>query len=94
MTAITLPPLPASLLDVEAEVRAYAREAVALNSRWQPISTAPTDGTAVLVLIPRSDIAYAARFMDCWRMVWDHHQLKGLDAPRCWMPLPTALEES
>lgn len=71
-----------------AAIEAYQRQ------QWRPIETAPKDGTAVLVLLPKSDIAYAARFMDCWRMTWDHHRLVGGDAPRFWMPIPPAPEGS
>ena len=74
----------------------YARPAPEAlgDATWQPIETAPKDGTAVLVVLPDSDIPYAARFdAECgnWRHCWDNYRLRNLDAPTHWMPLPPAL---
>lgn len=62
---------------------------------WRGMKTAPKDGTAVLVLLPGSDIPQAVRWKnDCWRMTWDGHQLSEYDRPRYWMPCPSDPDSS
>ena len=75
--------------------------------KWQPIETAPKDGTAILVLLFGSDIAHAARWYDeqatieekyqdggpGWYLTWDHYKLSARYGPTNWMPLPPPPEE-
>lgn len=63
---------------------------------WQPISTAPRDGTVVLARIPDQDVQQAVMWSakeNCWVIQWDHWKLDGFDTPTHWMPLPPAPEE-
>lgn len=63
----------------------------ASKQEWQPIETAPRDGTAVFVSLIGSDIPHPARFENGeWRMTWDRYALSDLDGPTHWMPLPAA----
>lgn len=58
---------------------------------WQPIETAPKDGTVVLARIPDQDVQQAVMWSakeNCWVIQWDHWKLRGLDAPTHWMHLP------
>ncbi len=60
---------------------------------WQPMRSAPKDGTAILALLQDSDIAHAIRWSgnchdECWVIVWDGHQLTESDGPRYWMTIP------
>lgn len=70
---------------------------------WQPMKTAPKDGTAVLVLLDGSDIPHAVRWingpesphyvkklMDVpgWHITWDASPLSILSGPRYWMHCP------
>jgi hypothetical protein len=56
---------------------------------WQPISTAPMDGTVILASLPHSDIPYVIRFgLTGWIMCWDNYNLSEYDAPTHWMPIP------
>jgi len=57
-------------------------------SEWQPIETAPRDGTRVL--IADEDVWMAvARFWPC-NMAWTEDAASGLklNEPTHWMPLP------
>lgn len=70
---------------------AYDAGASAGQSRgaWQPMRTAPQDGTAVLVLLEDSDVPHPVRWVDDgWRMTWDDHDLTAGDGPRYWMACP------
>lgn len=64
---------------------------------WQPMETAPKDGTAVLGKLTRSDIPMPVRYRECrwgggtWIVTWDHYPLSQSDGPTHWMPLPEAL---
>lgn len=63
----------------------------ASKQEWQPIETAPRDGTAVFVSLIGSDIPHPARFENGeWRMTWDRYALSDWDGPTHWMPLPAA----
>lgn len=56
---------------------------------WQPMSTAPKDGTAVLVLQEGSDIPNPVRWVDgWWQSSWDSYRLNCWDGPRAWMAIP------
>ena len=77
-----------------------AKDAIACP--WQPMKTAPKDGTAVLVLMDGSDAPHAARWISGpesphavgdattpgWRLTWDHWQVPEHDGPRYWMHCP------
>lgn len=67
-------------------------------SEWQPIKTAPKDGTEVLLLFADEPLWIVAFFGPdsqkksseiCWRCKWDHESLhQGYEEPTHWMPLP------
>lgn len=87
-------------------MHAYARAAVKADRAqwpaWQPIETAPKDGTSVLLLLDSSDVPHAARWLSGpddpratdettkpgWYFPWDGYQVTEYDGPVCWMPLP------
>lgn len=70
----------------------------AIPHPWQLMTTAPKDGTAVLVLLCGSDIPNALRWLEScddrgrettgWHMTWDGHRITRADGPRYWMPIP------
>jgi|JI8StandDraft_2_1071088.scaffolds.fasta_scaffold139127_2 hypothetical protein len=70
----------------------------AIPHPWQRMTTAPKDGTAVLVLLCGSDIPNALRWLEScddrgrettgWHMTWDGHRITRADGPRYWMPIP------
>lgn len=73
-----------------------AKDAIACP--WQPMKTAPMDGTTVLALLDGSDIPHAVRWLPAghdegggqegWHMTWDGYALTANDGPRYWMPCP------
>ena len=54
---------------------------------WQPIDTAPKDGTFILIIDGLGDLPFAK--VSCWdvekQAFWYPHVTK----PEFWMPLPT-----
>lgn len=63
-------------------------------NKWQPIETAPKDGTAILAHLPYSDIAIPIRYDgNCWHVTWDMHKLGEWDQPDFWMPMPKPPKE-
>lgn len=74
----------------------------AITSPWQPMKTAPKDGTVVLVLLDGSDYPHPAYWIagpdsprvigddaePGWRMAWDASRVAGHDGPRYWMACP------
>ena len=68
-------------------------EADGVPVAWQPIETAPKDGTVFLGKLPDSDVPHAIRWTkSAWVISWDGFRLEGLDAPTDWMPMPPAPE--
>ncbi len=75
-----------------------------MNDEWQPIDTAPKDGTTILThsrrlghVLVRYDAEHQAerdRFLDrtCWRVDWDGDYLAS--DPTHWMMLPEPPESS
>jgi hypothetical protein len=61
---------------------------------WQPIESAPRDGTWVLAYNPVCGV-YKTRFLDGqWPMNgWDDKEGTWYPAPYWWMPLPTLPDE-
>lgn len=58
-------------------------------SEWQPIETAPKDGSYVLVWAESGhEFARWFRAGECWIRAEDMQNLWGEDAPTHWMPLP------
>lgn len=70
---------------------------------WQPIETAPKDGTCILALVPDSDVAKVLAWCDepknnphkdtlgvGWRMVWDSYFFRDHEQPTLWIPHPAA----
>jgi len=56
---------------------------------WQPMASAPKDGTVVLALLEGSDIPHPVRWVDgLWQSSWDSHRLSCWDGPRSWMAIP------
>jgi len=80
----------------------WANEIKRISDLWQPMNTAPRDGTAVLVLLAQSDIPHAARWLSGpddqhatgftmgqgWHLTWDGWPVPFHDGPRYWMPCP------
>jgi hypothetical protein len=61
-----------------------------LTTRWQPIETAPKDGTRALVFVPR----YGAMSGHFSENKWHCHSAINRDAqPTYWMHLPDAPKE-
>jgi len=59
-------------------------------SEWQPIETAPTDGTRVMLLAGGwHDLAHVGWEDDLNRPVWFNGNVV-VDDPEYWMPLPEA----
>ncbi len=75
----------------DAAIRAIAA-ALRAAPEWQPMETAPRDGTVVLVAIGGSDIPQPCRFRDRvgWVIAWDEWRIPAHDGPLGWMPLPSA----
>lgn len=104
LDSVTMPPLIGPLADlpdhvkqvVEAYGRACAREAIVAALRaapeWQPMDSAPRDGTVVLVAIDGSDIPQPCRFRERvgWVIAWDEWRIPAHDGPLGWIPLPLA----
>lgn len=77
-------------------------EKAVTDNGWQPIETAPKDGTAVLLHVdwePLTVVGFFGSFSDdpmapdaareqTWRVKWDCEPIKrGYDEPTHWMPL-------
>lgn len=104
LDSVTMPPLIGPLADlpdhvkqvVEAYGRACAREAIVAALRaapeWQPMDSAPRDGTVVLVAIDGSDIPQPCRFRERvgWVIALDEWRIPAHDGPLGWIPLPLA----
>lgn len=57
--------------------------------KWQPISTAPKDGTVILGALIGSDVPQSIRYVNGgWHLSWDDYRVAGIDGPTHWMPLP------
>lgn len=96
------------MMQVAADLRAMLAAApqppasVSQWPAWQPMRTAPRDGTPVLLLLNGSDIPHAARWLSGpddpratdettkpgWYFTWDGYQVTEYDGPAYWMPLP------
>ena len=66
-------------------------------SEWQPIDTAPRDGTRVLLTIQygvrqRLEIGYWGRGLSRETGSWRFHRVHNDDRPTHWMPLPAPPE--
>lgn len=76
------------------DVSSFSAQAESCRSMlWQPMNTAPKDGTAVLVLLRFSDLPATARWMsgkdaNGWHLTWDGWLVPAHDGPRYWMPCP------
>lgn len=57
---------------------------------WQPMESAPKDGTVVLGLLEGSDIPQSIRFRDGWEIAWDGYRIPAHDGPLRWAPLYSA----
>lgn len=57
---------------------------------WQPIETAPKDGTAVLGVLTGSELPHIIRYLrGAWLIAWDGYDLSAsCDAPTHWRALP------
>lgn len=62
--------------------------------KWQPIETAPKDGTIVLVYAKETQ-EYAIVFWNRYYREWNQRSMEEeeLESPTHWMPLPEAPEE-
>jgi hypothetical protein len=77
-----------------------AKDAIACP--WQPMKTAPKDGSVVLVLLEGTDYGHPAYWLSGkdsprvigddtapgWRMAWDASPIADHDGPRYWMESP------
>lgn len=73
-------------------------KADAVQSPWQPMKTAPKDGSAVLVLLESSGVPKAVEWCEPghflasdgagWYMTWDGTKIQPHDGPRYWMHCP------
>ena len=62
-------------------------------SGWQPIETAPTDGTHILVFAPVDGVVSSYFKHGCWqRMTTVYAAGRDGNEPTHWMPLPDAPE--
>lgn len=71
-------------------VLAQALKTVMGERQWRSIETAPKDGTKILATIPISDVPNVVFWCasGCWKIQWDHSDLRIIDTPTHWMPLP------
>lgn len=65
-----------------------ARRAVLMTADWQPIESAPRDGTPVLVWDKIVGVLTVHWRASEWRHVWDSEPIPGPEAITHWMPLP------
>ena len=83
---------------LDSYVAEKVREA---RGNWQPIKSAPKDGTVILVAVPSTDLCYTVEWRDeaeneeikdglgiGWRLTWDGYFFPHYDQPTHWMPLP------
>jgi hypothetical protein len=59
----------------------------AMSMGWQPVETAPRDGTHVLVT-DGDIIEVCAWLEEKWKVCWDHADFSVGGIPTHWMPLP------
>jgi hypothetical protein len=73
-----------------AAIQRAMAEAALQAQGWQPIETAPKDGTAFFACLEASDIPHAMRFNEEGQLVltWDGWIVDAHDWPTHWMPLP------
>lgn len=56
---------------------------------WQPMKTAPRDGTGIMALLPDSDMAVGVRFTGkYWTVAWDGAILVRNSEPVWWIHIP------
>lgn len=78
--------IPAETI-LNAEAEAKDRAAARARDDWQPIETAPKDGTRVLVWHPYWNAASTAQWYGTdWRIVYDLKPF--VSQPTHWRPLP------
>jgi hypothetical protein len=65
-----------------------------MNSTWQPIETAPVDGTRVLLFTPGRgvDVGYWYQPDRLWDRDWSSKKMARAEPPSHWMPLPAEPE--
>ncbi len=90
--------------DIEAVVIAISdAESILAHLRaepWQPIETAPRDGTWILVIDPNSPMCWAPYGFSCWtsdytgKEYWCEEDTSDEIFPTHWQPLPTPPKES
>lgn len=100
-----VPAMEAHILALEAEVAALIADNASLQrslfaevnaTTWQPIATAPKDGTRVMAYFPNSKkirVAWHKKFLldGClWACDLDVNPDRWSDQPTAWMPLPAA----
>lgn len=62
---------------------------------WQPIETAPKDGTEVIVFTPHDGVISSSYKHGCWQKICIvNGRGVGRNDPTHWMPLPVAPEAS
>jgi hypothetical protein len=61
-------------------------------SDWQPMSTAPDDGTEVLVTTDKQEVLIAFFSFNDWQW-WDREMARAI-TPIAWMPRPNPAPEA
>lgn len=78
-----------SLLRYLDGVRATWEAARATTHGWQPIETAPRDGTVIVVAVPQWHCWHCAAYIDGqWKIAVRRDGLMAIPAPDEWMPMP------
>lgn len=81
-----------TILEMDRDMwRAAAKAALAAAgavdaAAWQPIESAPKDGTCILVSVPFTGGDVVSWWLDGWRETTNGLRLR--DDPKFWMPIP------
>lgn len=74
-----------------------SRHTPTLAGGWQTMASAPRDGTAILAILPGSNVPHSIRYAVTrsngrawrgWLVCWDGHRLSDGDGPDYWQPFP------
>ena len=79
--------LPDGMEDLLKKVFDHGGECARLEDEWQPIETAPKDGTHFLAYEPCGDMYRAAYHQDGYIMAFGGQPVVDTPEPTHWMPL-------